>query len=183
MDGGTQAAARLDGKEIARLAEELGNLLKLRTLPIGMKLFESIEDMEQVPGVRRPARGKTFSTCQLVTQARIAGFTLGITTDNVTGIFVMLVGDRAGCTGRDLHLWPQDGGCVVREPGGRGRAPGRHVARAARPLPCAGGFAVAVGAARSAGCLPVLRQSGADDFVHQRAAVEKLPALRFQHHR
>ena len=39
--------------------------------------------MAAVPGLRRPAKGKTFSTCQLVTQARLAGFTLGITTENV----------------------------------------------------------------------------------------------------
>ena len=39
--------------------------------------------MANVPGLRRPPRGKTFSTCQLVTQARMAGFTLGITTENI----------------------------------------------------------------------------------------------------
>jgi uncharacterized protein (DUF169 family) len=77
-------APALGAKAIAELAEQLNALLRLRTNPIGMKLFESLDEFNAVPGLRRPAEGKTFTTCQLVTQARIAGFTLGITTDNVT---------------------------------------------------------------------------------------------------
>jgi uncharacterized protein (DUF169 family) len=73
----------LDATAIADLAEQLDRLLKLRTFPIGMKLFEDKAAMEAVPGLRRPAKGKTFSTCQLVTQSRMAGFTLGITTENI----------------------------------------------------------------------------------------------------
>lgn len=62
------------------LAERLVDLLKLRTLPIGMKLFEDIEEMERIPGLRTPGGGggAYFTTCQLVTQARIGGLTLGI---------------------------------------------------------------------------------------------------------
>jgi len=76
-------ATPLNGKAIAELAEQLNQLLHLRTFPIGMKLFEDLDAMANVPGLRRPPKGKTFTTCQLVTQARIAGFTLGITTENV----------------------------------------------------------------------------------------------------
>jgi uncharacterized protein (DUF169 family) len=79
----TAEAPSLDGKAIAELAEQLNQLLRLRTFPIGMKLFEDLDAMANVPGVRRPPRGKTFSTCQLVTQSRMAGFTLGITTENI----------------------------------------------------------------------------------------------------
>ena len=79
----TQDTPHLDGKAIADLAEQLNQLLRLRTFPIGMKLFEDVAAMEAVPGLRRPAKGKTYSTCQLVTQSRMAGFTLGITTENV----------------------------------------------------------------------------------------------------
>ncbi len=75
----------LDAKAIASLATQLSELLRLRTLPIGMKLFETVESMEDVPGLRRPPAGKKFSTCQLVTQARMAGFTLGIMHENVPG--------------------------------------------------------------------------------------------------
>ena len=76
-------ALGLDAKSLADLAEQLSNLLRLRTLPIGMKGFADLEAMANVAGLRRPPRGKTFSTCQLVTQARMAGFTLGITTENI----------------------------------------------------------------------------------------------------
>src|ERR1700710_1095121 len=79
----TQDAPAMDGKAIADLGEQLNQLLRLRTFPIGMKLFEDIAEMEAVPVLRRPTKGKTFSTCQLVTQSRMAGFTLGITTENV----------------------------------------------------------------------------------------------------
>ena len=72
-----------DARQVAELARQLTELLRLRTLPFGMKLFADAEEMAKVPGLRRPPEGKTFSTCQLVTQARIAGFTMGITTANV----------------------------------------------------------------------------------------------------
>lgn len=78
-------APALDAKHIAALAQQLSELLRLRTFPIGMKLFTDADEMAKVPGLRRPTEGKTFSTCQLVTQARIAGFTMGITTANVPG--------------------------------------------------------------------------------------------------
>jgi len=79
------AADALDGKALAELAEQLSQLLRLRTLPIGMKLFEDLDEMASLPGLRRPPKGRTFSTCQLVTQSRMAGFTLGITTENIPG--------------------------------------------------------------------------------------------------
>jgi len=74
-----------DTKQIAELARQLTELLRLRTLPFGMKLFADAEEMATIPGLRRPPRGRTFSTCQLVTQARIAGFTMGITHENLPG--------------------------------------------------------------------------------------------------
>lgn len=79
----TIAAEAPNAAECAALATQLAELLKLRTLPIGMKLFTDAAAFEAVPGLRRPPAGRRFSTCQLVTQARIAGFTLGITTENV----------------------------------------------------------------------------------------------------
>ena len=84
-DAPTAGPPALDAKSIAALATQLSELLRLRTLPIGMKLFETAEAMEAVPGLRRPPAGKKFSTCQLVTQARMAGFTLGIAHENVPG--------------------------------------------------------------------------------------------------
>ena len=103
----------LDGKVIADLAEQLNQLLRLRTFPIGMKLFEDIAEMEAIPGLRRPAKGKTYSTCQLVTQSRMAGFTLGITTENVPPFSSCSSVIGLDAPGGDLHLRSQDGGRVV----------------------------------------------------------------------
>ena len=41
--------------------------------------------MQQVSGLRMPAEGRKHTTCQLVTQSRMAGFTLGVTAVNVRG--------------------------------------------------------------------------------------------------
>jgi len=65
------------------LAEKLYQLLRIRTLAIGIKLFEDAERMAAVPGLRTPTEGFHFTMCQLVTQARTAGFTLGIVHDNL----------------------------------------------------------------------------------------------------
>jgi len=74
------------GAEALRgLAQELTELLRLKTLPIGMKLYEDVAALDAIPGLRRPKKGAEFSTCQLVTQARLAGFTLGIVHDNLRG--------------------------------------------------------------------------------------------------
>lgn len=50
-----RATQTLDGKAIADLAEQLNQLLKLRTFPIGMKLFADVAALETIPGLRRPA--------------------------------------------------------------------------------------------------------------------------------
>ncbi len=64
---------------------KLHELLRIRTLPIGMKLFEDPDEMEKIPGLRRPSEGHRFTMCQMVTQSRWSGFTLGITVDNTRG--------------------------------------------------------------------------------------------------
>lgn len=68
---------------LADLGELLVRLLHIRTLPVGMKLFEDVEEMRRIPGLRTPPVNKTFTTCQLVTQSRVGGLTLGITGDNL----------------------------------------------------------------------------------------------------
>ena len=70
-------------EELKDLAERLERLLRIRTLPIGLKHFETMTAMEAVPGLRRPKLGRAFTTCQLVTQARVAGLTIGIAHENV----------------------------------------------------------------------------------------------------
>ena len=68
---------------LKQLGADLVDLLRLRTLPIGMRLFEDAAAIEAIPGLRRPKAGRPYTTCQLVTQARIGGLTLGITGDNL----------------------------------------------------------------------------------------------------
>ncbi len=70
-------------ENLKALALKLVELLKIKTLPIGLKHFEEVVEMEQIPGLRRPTEGVHFTACQLVTQSRLAGFTLGIAVDNV----------------------------------------------------------------------------------------------------
>ena len=67
------------------LAGKLNDLLKIRTLPIGMKQFESLEEMQEIKGLRMQAEGRKHTARQLFAQSRITGFTLGVTAANVRG--------------------------------------------------------------------------------------------------
>lgn len=65
------------------LVAGLNQYLRLRTTPIGMKLFETVEEMEAVPKIRRP--GSVHTTDQIVGQASRNGWTVGITMDDLVG--------------------------------------------------------------------------------------------------
>lgn len=65
------------------LVDELNRLLRLKTTPIGMKLFERVEDMEIIPKLRRPS--DIHTTDQIVGQAARLGFTVGITQEDLVG--------------------------------------------------------------------------------------------------
>jgi uncharacterized protein (DUF169 family) len=65
------------------LVDELNRLLRLKTTPIGMKLFERVEDMQAIPKLRRPAAIHT--TDQIVAMAARLGLTIGITRDDLVG--------------------------------------------------------------------------------------------------
>lgn len=80
----------------ASLTDGLQRLLRLKTTPIGMKLFERVEDMLAVPKIRRPQAIHTAD--QIVGMAARLGFTMGITRDD-------LVGPQCGAV---LGLHPQD---------------------------------------------------------------------------
>jgi uncharacterized protein (DUF169 family) len=79
-----------------RIVDDLNRLLRLKTTPIGMKLFETVEAMEAVPRIRRPSAIHT--TDQVVAQAARLGWTVGITNDD-------LVGAQCGAV---IGLHPQD---------------------------------------------------------------------------
>ena len=66
-----------------QIVEDLNRLLRLRTTPIGMKLFASVEEMEQIPKIRRPMAIHT--TDQIVAMAARLGWTVGITAKDLVG--------------------------------------------------------------------------------------------------
>lgn len=65
------------------LAADLERLLKLRSVPFGMKLFETRAEMEAIPRIRRPKVVHTLD--QAVGQAARLGWTVGITADDLVG--------------------------------------------------------------------------------------------------
>jgi uncharacterized protein (DUF169 family) len=67
----------------AEIAGELEQLLKLRSIPFGMKLYENRAEMEAIPRVRRPQAVHTLD--QLVGQASRLGWTVGVTSEDLVG--------------------------------------------------------------------------------------------------
>jgi uncharacterized protein (DUF169 family) len=67
----------------AAVSDELQRLLKLRSIPFAMKLFERRADMEAIERIRRPKAVHTLD--QVVGQASRLGWTVGITSDDLVG--------------------------------------------------------------------------------------------------
>ena len=70
-------------EDLAAVIAELEQLLKLRSIPFGMKLYERREDMEAIPRIRRPKSVHTLD--QVVGQASRLGWTVGITAEDLVG--------------------------------------------------------------------------------------------------
>jgi uncharacterized protein (DUF169 family) len=66
-----------------QIAGELEQLLKLRSIPFGMKLYEARAEMEAIARVRRPQAVHTLD--QLVGQASRLGWTVGVTSEDLVG--------------------------------------------------------------------------------------------------
>lgn len=62
---------------------ELERVLRLRSIPFAMQLFERRADMEAVPRIRRPKAVHTLD--QIVGQAARLGWTVGVTADDLVG--------------------------------------------------------------------------------------------------
>ena len=71
-------------------------LLRLRTTPIGMKMFATKDEMEAIPKIRRPQSIHTMD--QIVSMASRIGWTVGATREN-------FVGDQCGAV---VGLHPRD---------------------------------------------------------------------------
>ncbi len=69
--------------DYSELVAGLNQYLRLRTTPIGMKLFETAAEMESIPRIRRP--GAIHTTDQIVGMASRNGWTVGITADDLVG--------------------------------------------------------------------------------------------------
>jgi uncharacterized protein (DUF169 family) len=65
------------------IVSDLEQLLKLRSIPFGMQLFEHRADMEAIPRIRRPQTIHTLD--QVVGQASRLGWTVGITSEDLVG--------------------------------------------------------------------------------------------------
>ena len=76
-------ATDLKNIDWGELVDQLNRYLRLRTTPIGMKLFEDAEEMDQIPRIRRPK--DVHTTDQIVGQASRNGWTVGITADDLVG--------------------------------------------------------------------------------------------------
>lgn len=67
------------------IVNALNQYLRLKTLPIGLKRYRTIAEMEQVPRIRRPDTKEKYAMDQIVGQSRWLGWTLGITMENLMG--------------------------------------------------------------------------------------------------
>ncbi len=69
--------------DLVEIADTVTYLLKLRSIPFGMKLFEDAADMEAIPRIRRPSAVHTLD--QIVGQVSRLGWTVGVTADDLVG--------------------------------------------------------------------------------------------------
>ena len=67
-----------------QLVAKLEALLRLRSIPFGMKLYERVADMEAIAKIRRPQKS-VHTLDQIVAQAARLGWTVGITTEDLVG--------------------------------------------------------------------------------------------------
>ncbi|WP_416899239.1 MAG: DUF169 domain-containing protein [Minwuia sp.] len=72
-----------DSYDWKAIVDGLNTYLRLRTTPIGMKLFETKAEMEAINRIRRPK--DVHTTDQIVGQASRLGFTVGVTMDDLVG--------------------------------------------------------------------------------------------------
>ena len=71
--------------DYAAIVSALNQYLRLKTLPVGMKRFHTVAEMEAIPRLRRPDPAVKLATDQVVGQSRWLGWTIGITMDNLMG--------------------------------------------------------------------------------------------------
>ena len=121
------------------LVAGLNRYLRLRTTPIGMKLFETVAEMEAVPRIRRPK--DIHTTDQIVGQASRNGWTVGVTAEDLVGdqcrtVIGLAPRSEAWLSGRNMAgVWYEDAEQASKHQRAMDVAPfGKHVAMAVSPL-------------------------------------------------
>ena len=121
------------------LVDGLNRYLRLRTTPIGMKLFKSVDEMEAVPRIRRPKNIHT--TDQIVGQASRNGWTVGITAEDLVGdqcrtVVGLAPRSEEWLAGKNMAgVWYENGEEAAKHQRAMDLAPfGEHVAMAVSPL-------------------------------------------------
>ena len=151
-----------------QVVDDLNRLLRLRTTPIGMKLFATVEEMEQIPKLRRPK--SIHTTDQIVAQAARLGWTVGITAKDLVGAQCAVViglqpADEGWLSGKQMAgVWYS----TLEDSSAHQHAMdvvphGKYAGD--------GGLAADLGTAQPARHLPHLWHAGPDDHLHQRPAV------------
>ena len=69
--------------DLAGMVADINSLLRLKTTVTGIKMFASVEDMADIPKIRRPSAVHT--TDQIVSMASRLGWTVGITGADLVG--------------------------------------------------------------------------------------------------
>jgi uncharacterized protein (DUF169 family) len=90
--------------DLPALAADLERLLRLRSIPFGMQLFERRADMEAIPRIRRPQAVHTLD--QIVAQAARLGWTVGVTAEDLVGAQCRAV---VGLGGAKTDAWRSGG--------------------------------------------------------------------------
>lgn len=68
--------------EWREMSNKIQDFLRLRTLPLGIKLLEKAEDLSKIEKVRKPEH--PMALCQMVGISRNLGWTMGITLDDLS---------------------------------------------------------------------------------------------------
>lgn len=76
----------------------LDKMLRIRTTPIGMRMFETVEGMEAIPKLRRPKDVHTAD--QIVSMASRLNWTVGITGADLVGAQCQAVLANRACRSR-----------------------------------------------------------------------------------
>jgi len=125
-----------EGNDTQTLLAELNQLLRLKTTVIGMKLFETVEEMAAIPRIRRPKAKHT--TDQIVSMGSRLGWTVGITAEDLVGqqcqaVIGLAPRDEEGA--RYVGIWHGDAESAAARQRALSVVPhGRYQAMAVSPL-------------------------------------------------